>query len=1225
MLAVTLPSAATVAQSTAPSICQEFINNVSALETDFSAELPKAINADGRPVAGADNARLQTLSKQWGQANNAGDWQAGAGIATTWLQESIRINGPDHVNTLLVKALAANALSSAGDHEAAIRLSGEAHARLLKKYGPKSNLTRSALRIHLLGLDSAGRCSRAMEVARANGLGSLIPTRQVSTAETNAAACQSLKDDTSWMLEDVYRPPTNLAPLIRPMTRDEDKELGRLNSIAHSEKQPTQSRIQASFGMRDLHAQTYGPQHPLTLLMDLGLAIRLHEAGEVDQGRTVLRAALSKAETAYGVADHNANQLRGLLIMHLYQDDRCEEAVRLAAIQKTAIANPTRQSETGKRLNLPDVSGVDYEKFAGSQPRIASLLQRINKAVQENRWADSAVLSKELVDVSTEVFGPDGDMTLATKAGLATNLVMIGDIEQAEKVARSAALGGRGRTPMVLSNSVYAMILLLSEKWAEVETLLAWLETADADAFRPPPGVPPMAGRDTPAGGLFPYDLLIQAHLGQGKFDKAEAAARKRLSLEKELDPRFGGSESESLLAMVLLAKDQPEDAERHARHALELARKAPESNLKRAYLYNAEDRLSRILLETGRATEALPMLDRSAKRKASDGRPAFDHFVLLGQAEIRSGKLGPGINRLRETCPRTADGGQSWFRGGVSKACYGELASGLFALWSRKAEPNDSMRAEAFLAAQIAAQSKAGSAISRAGARNGVQSANRSLVDAYEQAMDNRDRLDKTIVAMASSGLGSPEQLKELDRQRTAADAAFSAAEARLIAAEPSYADLAAPPPLNLTSVQALLRPGEALVLWMIPEGTPRGMVFVVTASKSAWAEIGMSGHEVAGLVSGLRSQIDPCGYGPRAARGSCEQKALAFDRRAAWRLHQALLGQPQIQAVIGTSDIKTLLIAPSGPMTALPPAVLVVEEPTEGDDRSAETLGHGTEWLIKHKALAVLPSVGALRTLRSRAAQAPAGGRLFMMADPSFDGRADAKGRATDNACRGKGGDTDTRIIFRDGAAVRGELAKLCRLSGTRREGDALKKMVDGDLLMGVEAREARLREPAVRDRLSRAGIVAFATHGLVAGQGGQGEPSLVLAAPLASEAGDDGLLTASEIAGLRLSAEWVLLSACNTASPDGSESYGLSGLSRAFFHAGARSVLASHWRIDDVAAETLTITTIGYHRSGDSKAEALQKASLAMMAGEIGPKDDASAHPAFWAPFTLIGDGL
>src|SRR4029077_92889 len=91
------------------------------------------------------------------------------------------------------------------------------------------------------------------------------------------------------------------------------------------------------------------------------------------------------------------------------------------------------------------------------------------------------------------------------------------------------------------------------------------------------------------------------------------------------------------------------------------------------------------------------------------------------------------------------------------------------------------------------------------------------------------------------------------------------------------------------------------------------------------------------------------------------------------------------------------------------------------------------------------------------------------------------------------------------------------------------------------------------------------------------------------------DDGLLTASEVAQLKLNADWVVLSACNTAAGERRGADGLSGLARAFFYAGARALLVSHWRIDSKAATRLATSTFGIMKSNNTirRADALRRA--------------------------------
>ena len=152
----------------------------------------------------------------------------------------------------------------------------------------------------------------------------------------------------------------------------------------------------------------------------------------------------------------------------------------------------------------------------------------------------------------------------------------------------------------------------------------------------------------------------------------------------------------------------------------------------------------------------------------------------------------------------------------------------------------------------------------------------------------------------------------------------------------------------------------------------------------------------------------------------------------------------------------------------------------------------------------------------------------------------------------------------------------------------------------------------------------IVYFATHGLVAGDiKGMAEPALVLTLPAQPTPDDNGLLTASEAAQLKLDADWVVLSACNTVAGEKPGAEALSGLARAFFYAGARALLVSHWSIASEAATRLTTSTFTAMKGDPAlgRAEGLRRAMLDYLGDRSSPEN---AFPAIWGPFSVIGEG-
>jgi CHAT domain-containing protein len=180
--------------------------------------------------------------------------------------------------------------------------------------------------------------------------------------------------------------------------------------------------------------------------------------------------------------------------------------------------------------------------------------------------------------------------------------------------------------------------------------------------------------------------------------------------------------------------------------------------------------------------------------------------------------------------------------------------------------------------------------------------------------------------------------------------------------------------------------------------------------------------------------------------------------------------------------------------------------------------------------------------------------------------------------------------------------------------------------DVLLGASATERAVKSASASGALEAYRIVHFATHALMASEaeidaGGPAEPALVLTPPDIASQDDDGLLTSGEILQLKMNADWVVLSACNTAGGEHTGADALSGLARAFFYAGSRALLVSHWAVDSAATVKLITGTFGnvQARSELGRAQALRHAVLQMIA-----EGNEAAHPAYWAPFVVVGEG-
>ena len=335
---------------------------------------------------------------------------------------------------------------------------------------------------------------------------------------------------------------------------------------------------------------------------------------------------------------------------------------------------------------------------------------------------------------------------------------------------------------------------------------------------------------------------------------------------------------------------------------------------------------------------------------------------------------------------------------------------------------------------------------------------------------------------------------------------------------------------------------------------------------------------------------------------------------------LYLALLGPVEVL----TKDKRNLLVVPSAALTALPFHLLVTEKPQAPIPDKLEGYRDAT-WLLRRQAVSVLPSVVSLKSLRAFARRDHGVKPMTGFGDPVFN---PAEGPADRRAAGGKIAARSIATIayaeFWRGAGVdRARLAQaLPQLPDTADELNAVARDVGAaaaDIHLGREASETTLKRAA----LAQYGIVYFATHGLVAGDvKGLGEPSLALSIPDQPTELDDGLLTASEVAQLKLNADWVVLSACNTIAGDKPGAEALSGLARSFFYAGARALLVSHWAVDSEAATRLTTSTFALLKNEPAigRAEALRRAMLTFADDTSSPQN---AYPAMWAPFALIGE--
>lgn len=464
-----------------------------------------------------------------------------------------------------------------------------------------------------------------------------------------------------------------------------------------------------------------------------------------------------------------------------------------------------------------------------------------------------------------------------------------------------------------------------------------------------------------------------------------------------------------------------------------------------------------------------------------------------------------------------------------------------------------------------------------------------------YQQLSENLSRIEENLEGYAS-----------YEEKRVALEERIGALSAGQSSARRSIADT--PTAMSVGEVQSALNDDEALVSFLI--GDDEGFIWAISRDKAAWDRIRLDSATVRNIVDELRSGLEPPSPGGKLP--SPETGRVAFPLSTAHELYEVLFG-PVEHVIAGK---KHLILVPTGALTSLPFHVLVTKKP---DASVPELDGYRqAAWLTRSHALSTLPGVAVLGSLRDAGAPRATENLSFIgFGDPDFE-------RGLPPPPPGAG---DTlKTITRCGRPGRAYAASLPNLPDTKLEIEEVRSVI-GDarsvVYFGKDASEGKLKSLNRSGDLSEFRVVYFATHGFVTGEiDGLLEPALALTMPESAAQFDDGLLTASEIAQLKLRADWVVLSACNTSSANRPGEETFSGLARAFLYAGSRALLVSHWHTDSYAARLIVGRTFSELVSAPSvsKAEALQHAMLKIVDGA----EPAGAHPSYWAPFVVVGDG-
>jgi len=718
---------------------------------------------------------------------------------------------------------------------------------------------------------------------------------------------------------------------------------------------------------------------------------------------------------------------------------------------------------------------------------------------------------------------------------------------------------------------------------------------------------------------------LAEFYRDQGKLSAAEPLYIRALAIRLQA---LGGGHADvatslNNLANLYLERGEYAKAEGYYRQALAIRQKAlgPDHPDVVAVLNN----LAWLAFEQSRWSEAV-----------DHWRQSTDVFIV--RTRRGSDTVGKGLTgKTRSDSEREA-----FSFAGLVKAAY-HLGN---------AEPSamDQLGREMFKTIQWAHISDAAGSLAEMAAHTSPDDALARLVRERQDLVDEWYGKEAMLIATHSEAQSDATAEREIATRLAAIDARLREIDGALAGDFPSYAAFAQPGALAIEQVQDLLNPDEALVLLLdTPERKPiaeETFVWVVTKTSVRWVRSDLGAPSLAREVAALRCGLDYDGtWGAAGSRCSellattftesdrTQGKPLPFDRKRAYALYAALFGQVEREI-----KDKHLLIVASGALTQLPFQVLITQEPVAA--QSGFEMFRRAAWLVRSHALTVLPSVSSLRVLRQMAKASHADRPLIGFGDPLLDG-PDASYAGWASTARSKQSCPNKPALpvaalsvkrggvlppsLHGGVADVSQIRAQVPLPETTDELCAVARALgaSGDeIRLGERATEAEIKRLNAAGELSKYRVLHFATHAALAGLGSSSEPGLLLTPPSSASELDDGYLSASEIAALNLDADWVILSACNTAAGGVEGGEPLSGLARAFFYAGSRALLVSHWVADSEASVKLITKTLNTMADDKTvgRSEALRRSVLALI--ENG--EPHQAHPATWAPFVVVGEG-
>jgi len=960
----------------------------------------------------------------------------------------------------------------------------------------------------------------------------------------------------------------------------------------------------------------FGETHIVTAGAQNSLALVLDAQAKHGEAEPLHRASITSTEAALGAEAANLPTLYNGLGHNLKEQAKYREA-------ETVLTDALRLAQK--------INGEDHPVTAFNLSGLGNIKETLGK------FGEAEKLYRKALEINRSTLGPEHSLIGRDLSNLGTLYLNQGRLPEAEAEFRNslaiAELSSGLDSPAASSDLAnLAGTLLFAGRAAEGESLIRRAIEIDRKTFGDE-SARLAADYGVLAGNLEAQQRLTEAEplrkriiamneiiygakhpatasglvslagnlAARGRYDAGEPLLRQALAIEEQLTGRDSITVARTLniLGVLETRAGLRDEGEAFFRRALairksRLGERHPDTatsynNLAAALELQNKNREAETLARRGLAIRAaaLPtlhpdiaasrmtlakILSHTPKRQPEALTLARDamRVARARRAPVQKDQVGTSVSEQSARAQGTRDPLHNAFSTFLTLAATTSSAAS-----GRSAE----LRDEAFLAAQDLEVSQAGLAMALTAARQAAGTGPLAELARKQQDLAARIRvLDAKAVEAVGQGL--TDKAQALSQEIGGVSTLLSATDEQLSRDFPAYRSLIETRSISVPEVQKRLSDDEALL--MIVPVNDDIHVFAVSKHEVDWKRLDQRRTDVRDGVLKLRCEVDP------KICGSLDDISENFDVSTAHALFSLLI-EPIDQII---AKKKRLFVTASGPIADLPLDMLITGK-TPAEDGNLRNLDK-LPWFGDRHAIVTLPSVSAFRTGDAKP-QAPNAVPFIGYGDPVLGG------------------------AFRDFAP----------LAGTRRELLALAKIMGAgpsEIALGSDATEEAVRKDR---RIEDAEVVVFATHGLLPGElDGRNEPGLVLSLPAAKETRDDGLLGASEAAALSLSAEWVILSACNTASGErGSDS--LSALGRAFLFAGTRSLLASHWRVADEATAALTVETMAIAKARPElrRSEARQAAIDAIRSGK---RTDGSAvenwtanwaHPSAWAPFSLI----